>query len=108
MDMKITKSGRKQFTPEEKLRIIEECKLHGVKLTCSKYGIYTGAYYYWKKKLLVHGQQGLHGTYSKQDKARLKTLEKEVQTLKLLLAEEKLQSRLKDDLLKKKYPELRK
>jgi len=32
----------------------------------------------------------------------------EVETLKLLLAEEKLASRLKDDLLEKKYPELRK
>jgi len=104
----MTKSGRKQFTAEEKLHIIEEGKSKGVKVTCAKYGIYSGSYYYWKRKLLTDGEQGLKGTYHKQNKARIKTLEKEVETLKLLLAEEKLQSRLKDDLLQKKYPELRK
>jgi putative transposase len=34
--------------------------------------------------------------------------ETENEALKLLLAEKELESRLKDDLLKKKYPELRK
>ena len=108
MGMKITSSGKKQFTKEEKLLIIEECKSEGVKSTCGKYGIYPGSYYYWKRKLMNEGAHGLEGTYHKQTKARIKILEKELETLKLLLAEEQLQSRLKDDLLKKKYPELRK
>jgi len=38
----------------------------------------------------------------------IKKLEKENEALKLMLAEKELESRLKDDLLKKKYPELRK
>jgi putative transposase len=37
-----------------------------------------------------------------------KKLEKENEALKLMLAEKELESRLKDDLLKKKYPELKK
>jgi len=43
-------------------------------------------------------------------KARLKKiaeLEQEVELLKQLLAEKELVSRLKDDLLKKKYPKVR-
>ena len=108
MTMKVTPSGRKHYTTEEKLRIITECQEQGVKVICSKYGIYPGSYYYWKKKLLLSGEQGLSRSYQKKDQARLKKLEKEVETLKLLLAEEQLKSRLKDDLLKKKYPELRK
>ena len=108
MVMKQTQSGRKHFTVTEKLQIIEECKSNGVINTCSKYGIYPGSYYYWKKQLLLNGDTGLDGSKRKKDKSRLKTLEKEVETLKLLLAEEKLASRLKDDLLEKKYPELRK
>ena len=107
MDMKQTPSGRKQFTTEEKLKIIAECQENGVKVTCSKYGIYAASYYNWKKKFMSKGEQGLQHGNIKKAKARIGTLEKELETLKLLLAEEKLQSRLKDDLLKKKYPELR-
>jgi putative transposase len=38
----------------------------------------------------------------------IKKHEKENEALKLMLADKELESRLKDDLLKKKYPELRK
>ncbi|MEE9372701.1 MAG: transposase [Saprospiraceae bacterium] len=106
--MKITQSGRKQYTVEEKLKIIEEIRENGVRLTCSKYGIYPGSYYYWKRQLLTQSEQGLVRSYNKATKSKVKLLEKQVETLKLLLAKEKLESRLKDDLLKKKYPELRK
>ena len=108
MDMKQTQSGRKQYTTTEKLQIIEECKAKGVKVTCSKYGIYPGSYYYWKKQLFQNGDSGLGHGNRKRDKSMIKTLKKEVETLKLLLAESELKSRLKDDLLVKKYPELRK
>jgi len=87
------------------MEIIQECKDKGVTVTCSKHGIYPATYYYWKKKLLVHSDLR-HGN-TRKNRSRIKALEKEVQALKLLLAEEKLQSRLKDELLEKKYPELR-
>jgi len=106
--MKKTGSGRKHYTTEEKLRIINECKDQGVKVTCSKYDIYPASYYYWKKQLLLRGEDGLDHANRKKDKGRIKTLEKELETLKIMLAEEKLKSRLKDELLEKKYPELRK
>lgn len=108
MDMKQLPSGRKHFTTEEKLKIIAECQNNGVKLTCAKHGIYPGSYYYWKKQLLQIGEQGLDHGNRKANLALIKTLKKEVETLKLMLAEEQLESRLKDELLQKKYPELRK
>ena len=107
MAMKETKSGRKQFSSREKLQIIAECQENGVTITCSKYGIYPGSYYYWKKQILLDGSDGLDHANRKKDKSRIQTLEKQLETLKLLLAEEKLASRMKDDLLEKKYPELR-
>ena len=39
---------------------------------------------------------------------KIKKLEKENQALKILLAEKELESKLKDEMLKKKYPEWRK
>ena len=107
MIMKTTEKGSKKFTKDEKLKIIQECKDKGVKLTCEKYGIYPASYYYWKNKLLMDGEDGLTTRRLRSTTARVKQLEKELETLKLLFAEEQLQSRLKDDLLKKKYPKLR-
>ena len=44
---------------------------------------------------------------TKERLALIKKLEKENQKLKELLAEEKLEGKLKDEMLKKKYPHLR-
>jgi len=106
--MKITPSGRKHFTKEEKLRIINECQDKGVKITCEKYGIYPASYYYWKKSIVEKGEQGLNQEWSKASRAEIKQLKKELDQYKMMLAEEKLKSRMKDELLKKKYPNQRK
>jgi len=45
---------------------------------------------------------------TKQRLAKIKELEQEVDCLKQLLAEKELESKLKDELLKKKYPKVRK
>lgn len=54
------------------------------------------------------GAEGLTHQVVKDHEVLIKKLEKENEALKLMLAEKELESRLKDDLLKKKYPELRK
>ena len=59
MDMKTTEKGRKKFTREEKLKILNEAKEKGVGVTLSKYGVYQATYYYWRKKYLVYGEEGL-------------------------------------------------
>jgi putative transposase len=106
--MKTTEKGTKKFTKKEKLQIIEEAKKNGVKVTLEKYALYPGTFYYWKKKLIVYGEQGLDHKRIKDVQKAISSLEKENEQLKILLAEKELESKLKDELLKKKYPELRK
>jgi len=106
--MKITKKGTKKFTKAEKLAIIKEASEKSVKVTLAKYDLYPATYYYWKKKLLVGGEDGLDHKTMKDQEAEIKRLEKENAALKTLLGEKELAGKLKDEMLKKKYPELRK
>ena len=106
--MRKTEKGTKKFTKEEKLSIIQEAGENGVKVTLDKYDLYPATYYYWKKKLLLHGQDGLNHRTLKQQQVEIKKLSKENEMLKILLAEKELEGKLKDEMLKKKYPELRK
>lgn len=108
MSMKITEKGTKKFTQSEKLAILKEAGEKGVKVTLAKYDIYPATYYYWKNKLALEGEDGLNHRTLKDQQQRIKQLEKENRELKILLAEKELQGKLKDELLKKKYPELRK
>ena len=93
MSMRTTDKGIKKFSKEEKLAILEEGKRNGIKVTLAKYSLFPATYYYWRKYFNIY---------------IIRKLETENEALKLLLAEKELESRLKDDLLKKKYPELRK
>ena len=106
--MKRTEKGTKKFTKAEKLRILKEAKANGVKKTLDKYDLYPATFYYWKKKLTIYGVDGLDHQVIKDKTAHIKKLEKENETLKILLAEKELEGKLKTELLKKKYPELRK
>jgi putative transposase len=107
MAMKKTEKGTKKFTTKEKLGIISEAKKNGVKVTLEKYAWYPATYYYWKKKLEAKGESGLVHGMSKSDYQELKKLKKENHDLKILLAEKELEAKLKDELLKKKYPNLK-
>jgi len=107
MSVKTTEKGTKKFTKEEKLSIIKEASDHGVKQTLAKYDLYPATYYYWKKKLIIYGEDGLNHRRIKEQESEIKKLEKENENLKILLAEKELAGKLKDELLKKKYPELR-
>ena len=108
MSMKITKKGTKKFTKKEKLDIIKEAQEKGVKVTLDKYDVYPATFYYWKNKVLADGETGLDHRKMKDRQQKIKKLEKENQALKILLAEKELESKLKDEMLKKKYPEWRK
>ena len=102
MSMKKTEKGTKKFSDQEKLAIIAEAQKQGVKITLEKYDLYPATYYYWKKQLKLSGPNDC-----KELRRELKTLAKENSALKELLAEVQLASKLKDDLLKKKYPNLK-
>jgi putative transposase len=108
MRMQKKESGNKKFTDQEKLQIIKEVRERGLKVTLEKYDLFAGTYYYWLKKVLVHGEDGIKHSGSKGHDQLIKKLEKENEQLKILLAEKELESKLKDDLIKKKYPEWKK
>jgi putative transposase len=106
--MKKTEKGTKKFTKKEQLQIIGEAKKNGVKVTLERYDLFPATYYYWKKKYEPSGRSGLENEVSKVTQSRIKELEKENRLLKVLLGEKELESKLKDELIKKKYPNLRK
>jgi putative transposase len=108
MSVKTTVKGTKKFTKEEKLAILKEASETSIKATLEKYSLYPATFYYWKKKYESQGANGLEHSSVKEQLSRLKALEKENRKLKELLAQEQLESALKNDLLKKKYPHLRK
>ncbi|MBK6364864.1 MAG: transposase [Saprospiraceae bacterium] len=106
--MQKKESGTKKFTDKEKLQIIDEVKKNGLKVTLAKYDLFQGTYYYWKRKLLIYGDEGLQHKKSTQNDQLIKKLERENEQLKILLAEKELESKLKDEVIKKKYPEWKK
>ena len=96
-----------KYSTKEKMSILSEAEKNGVKSTLEKYNLFPATFYYWKKKHNTYGESGLdHKTQADQIK-RLKALEVENQRLKILLADKELESSIKDELLKKKYPELK-
>lgn len=99
---------KRTFTKEKKLEILKEATAHGVTATLENYGIYPATYYSLRKKHNTMREAGFrHGMPPTQLK-EIKRLEKENKTLKELLAEKKLEGRLKDEALKKKYAWARK
>lgn len=99
---------KKKYSNEEKLAIIKEASTNGVVKTLEKHGLYAATFYNWKKKFDDMGQEGLkHGMTTERLK-EIRRLEQENELLKQLLAEKEMESKLKDELLKKKYPWARK
>lgn len=107
MSVKKTEKGTKKFTKEEKLAILKEAKLNGVMLTLSKYDLYPATYYYWKNKHSALGEDGLDHQKAKDLDKENKRLAKENERLKRIIGEKELESALKDEMLKKKYPDKR-
>lgn len=95
---------KRTFTKEEKLNILEEVKKNGVQATLDKFGIYPATYYSWKKKFETMGETGFQHGMTPAHLKEIRKLEKENNLLKKLLAEKDIESHLKDELLKKKYP----
>jgi len=77
------KSARK--TKENKLKIIKDALLYGVRETLDKYGVYPATYYSCKRKFEQMGEEGFAHGMTKQCLAKIKELEQEVDLLKQLL-----------------------
>ena len=95
---------KRTFTKEEKLQIIKEAGEQGVTITLEKHGIYPATFYSWKKKFETMGEEGFRHGMTVEHLKEIRRLEKENGMLKKLLAEKELEGRLKDEMIKKKYP----
>jgi putative transposase len=92
---------KRRFTKAEKLKVLREASLNGVKITLEKYGIYPATYYSWKKKLESEGEENFGKKVSEARTKELKRLEAENQKLKEIVAEKELMIRMLKELRKK-------
>jgi len=99
--MNRTSKRIKKFSKTEKLKILREAQKEDVGVTLASCGVYQSTYYYWKKKLLVYGESGLEHKQQKDLHNPIKKLEEENKKLRELLGKKELESKLKDELLKK-------
>ncbi len=90
-------------TPQEKEKIILDIQSLGVTVGCRKHNIAKTLYYEWVERYNASGLEGLEDRRRINQDAMVKRLEKENRMLKELLAEKELESRMKDELLKKKF-----
>jgi len=86
---------KKRFTEEQILKVLEEAKM-GLKVeeVCRKHGISHPTYYNWKSK---------YGGMTIYEIKRLRTLEKENQQLKKLVADLSLDNVALKDALSRKW-----
>ncbi len=92
---------KRRFKKEEKLKVLREASLNGVKITLEKYGVYPATYYSWKKKLESEGEENFGKKVSEARTKELKRLEAENQKLKEIVAEKELMIRMLKELRKK-------
>ena len=93
---KIRRKTKKQYSAEEKIRIVIE-GLRGdltVAELCRKEGIAQSMYYKWSKEFLEAGKARLAGNTKRQaDSKEVKELRKENEEMKYLIAELSLNNR---------------
>jgi putative transposase len=65
------------------------------------YALYPATFYYWKKKFVDQGTYGLDNSSLKEKLKMVKELEKQIRMLIELLAQQKLENAMKNELLKK-------
>lgn len=97
--------AKKTWSKAEKLSIVKEAEEKGTEVTIRKHGVYPSTFYNWRKKYRLDGESGLNRqARTTKDEQYVKQLEDELSLMKQLLAEAQMESALKDELLKKKYP----
>lgn len=98
---------RRQFTPEEKISILQEAEREGYAETCRKFNLASSLLSYWKKKFLAKGKDGLKPGYKRID-PEVRALEEENARLKKIIAKMALEAEVKDELIKKGQAHLQK
>lgn len=99
----IKRKTRREFTAEEKIRIVLEGLRGEESITdlCRKEGIHPTMYYKWSKSFLESGKRQLNGdTIREASSNEVKELRDENDELKMLVAEPSLRTRVLKKTLK--------
>ncbi len=91
---------RKRWTASEKLEIIQLSDHLGVAEASRKYGISSTMIYRWRTKYEQEGVDGLTRSQAPIDQEK-KDLEREIERLRQVVADQALTIRIKDEMLKK-------
>ncbi len=92
--------NRRQFSPEERLSIVQESEREGTTETCRKYNLSLSLVYKWRSRYLQKGIEGLKPMYKRID-PQVRELEEENERLKKIIAKQALQIEVQGELLKK-------
>jgi transposase len=94
---KVRRYTRRKYTAEDKIRIILEGMKREVSTAelCRKEGIHPNIYYIWVKDFMEAGKSRLQGDSQRQaNEAEVRELRRENERLKLLLAEQLMETSL--------------
>lgn len=93
-------SKRRSFTVAQKLEILREAETDGMLVTCRKHAIAQSLFYRWKRQFDTDGVDGLAPQYHRVD-PEVRSLEKENERLKKIIARQALELEVKTELIKK-------
>lgn len=93
---------------EEKEKLLKDIQKMGIVAGCRHYGISKSLFYEWLRRYNSLGLDGLEDRRKVDRDRQYRKLELENQRLKQLLAEKELESRMKDELVKKKLAQWKK
>ena len=92
--------GKRSFTPEERLSLLQEAERDGYMETCRKYNLSPSLLAKWKQRYQAKGAEGLKPAYRRID-PEVRTLEEENERLKRIIARQALELEVKTEMLKK-------
>ena len=92
---------RKQWKASEKLEVLQDSELMGTAAAGRKHGVASTMINRWRKKYEEHGVEGLKRSKSGSIDHEKRELQREIERLRQVVADQALTIRIKDELLKK-------
>ena len=91
---------RRKWSASEKLEVVQDALNQGVAASSRKHGVSSTMIYRWRDRYEKEGPNGLQRKTSGVDLEK-KNLEREIERLRQVVADQALTIRIKDELLKK-------
>jgi putative transposase len=96
------KKHRKSWSQPEKLQIINFYREKGIGAASAEFDVSSTTIYNWEKVLALNGEQGLENAKKTDQALAIKRLEREIRELRNIVADNALEIRIKDEIIKKK------